>query len=287
MRTLSAGMAGHVAGTAHTRCNMLLIVLQDGTSIGITDHEKDLDFDVIGDGTVTYSARTGVAMSDLALSASLDADNFEARGPLNDTFTFDGITGGRFDRARVHRFQVNWKDLSLGSIDLLAGNITEARTEGGEFILEIRSDMDRYNSEAGRVITNNCWADFADGVFCHATATEITGTVIAVTSALLFRVSFVGSYAANFFNQGKVTGLTGANSGVAVEIFDWAADGSIELLVPLASIPEIGDTFNVRDGCGKAHADCMAHNQIEDFRGYHGVPGRKALLPAIPGQGND
>jgi hypothetical protein len=102
-----------------------------------------------------------------------------------------------------------------------------------------------------------------------------------------FTVSFTGTYADDFFNKGVVIGLTGANEGTTVEIYDWTAAGAIVLFAPLADAPEIGDTFTVRDGCGKSRADCMAHDAIEWFRGFPEVPGSDQVLkPAIPGQGS-
>src|SRR5574338_538479 len=138
---------------------MLLLDLVDGTSVGITDHSNDLDYD-IGDGTVTYDSGTGIIASDVPLSCGLDADNYEVTGPLGDTVTLDGILGGRFNRARARLFQVNWKNTTLGAIKMLAGYVANARVKGGEFVLEIRSDMDFYNQTVGRVIENQCSADF-------------------------------------------------------------------------------------------------------------------------------
>jgi uncharacterized phage protein (TIGR02218 family) len=263
---------------------MLLLDLKDGTSIGITDHDKDIDFD-IGDGIVTYGSGTGILASNVAMSCGLDADNYEVTGPIADIVTLDAIVGGRFNRARVRLFEVNWKQLSAGAIKLLAGNVTEARVEGGKFVLEIRSDVDRYNQTVGRVITDQCDADFADQIQCFATATEIVGTVTAVTDAMRFTVSFSGSYANDFFNKGTVEFLTGDLAGTdKIEIEDWTSAGAITLFAPAVESPAIGDTMTIRDGCGKSRADCIAHNAIEWFRGYPEVPGRRALMPAIPGQ---
>ena len=281
-RTLSPALTGHLATRSHTRCKMLLLDLMDGTSIGITDHDKDIDFD-IGDGVVTYGAGTGILASNVALSCGLDADNYEVTGPIADVVTLDAILSGRFNRARSRLFEVNWKELSAGAIKILSGNVSEARVEGGKFILEIRSDVDHYNQTVGRIITNQCDADFADGIRCFATPTEITGTVTASTDPLHMTVSFAGAYANDFFNKGTVIGLTGANTGFVVEIEDWTSGGAITLFAPLTETPDIGDTFTVRDGCGLSRADCMAHNAIEWFRGYPEVPGRKVLMPAVPG----
>ena len=281
-RTLSPALTGHLATRSHTRCKMLLLDLTDGTSIGITDHDKDIAFD-IGDGTVTYGAGTGILASNVALSCGLDADNYEVTGPIADVVTLDAILSGRFNRARSRLFEVNWKELSAGAIKILSGNVSEARIEGGKFILEIRSDVDHYNQTVGRIITNQCDADYADGIRCFATPTEITGTVTTSTDPLHMTVSFAGSYANDFFNKGTVIGLTGANTGFVVEIEDWTSGGAITLFAPLTETPDVGDTFTVRDGCGLSRADCMAHNAIEWFRGYPEVPGRKVLMPAVPG----
>jgi uncharacterized phage protein (TIGR02218 family) len=281
-RTLTASLTTHLSGHAHTRCNMLLLDLLDGTSIAITDHDKPLAYD-IGGGTKTYAADTGILTSNVSLACGLDADNYEVTGPIGDTITLDGILGGLYNRARARLFQVDWKNLTAGAIKILAGDVSEVRAEGGKFVMEIRSDVDHYNQVVGRVITNQCDADFADGIRCHATATEIVGTVTASTDPLHMTVSFAGSYANDFFNKGTVIGLTGANAGVTMDIEDWTSAGAIVLFAPLVETPAVGDTFTVRNGCAKSRAACIAHNQIVDFRGFPEVPGRKILIPAVPG----
>jgi uncharacterized phage protein (TIGR02218 family) len=285
-RTLSASLSGHLSTRSHSRCNMLLIVLRDGTEIGITDHDKDLTFDV-GDGELTYSSGTGILTSNVSLSCGLDADNYEVSGPVtgDDPYTVEAFTGGRWDRARAKLFQVNWKNLPAGAIRLVAGNVSEARIEGGKFVLEVRSDMDAFNQVVGRIIANNCDADFGDAR-CGATPTSVVGTV-TVGGSLNIAVSYTGSHANDFFNLGTIVGLTGPNTGVTREIFDWSEAGAIELFSPLPSDCEVGDTFTVKRGCGKTRTDCMDRLNIVNFRGYPEVPGRKALMPAIPGQGNE
>jgi len=293
VRTLGTGLKGHLAGRAHTRCNMLLLDCRDGSHLGITDHNHDLAFD-IGDGVVTYKCRTGVIASDVSMSASLDTDNYEITGPIGEDVTLAQVIGGKFDRARARMFQVNWTNLQYGAIKLLAGNVASARVEGGKFILEIRSDMDRFNQTVGRVLANNCDADFGDAR-CGATVTSVVGTVTAVTDAMRFTVSFTGLYADNFFNLGTVSPLTGANAGgLPVEIVDWSAAGAVELFTPLVAIPAIGDTFTIKNGCSKARKSddpsvptCLTYNNVVNFRGFPEIPGSDQVLrAAIPGEGD-
>lgn len=291
-RTLSVALTEHLSGRSHTRCNMLLLDLDDGTSIGITDHDKDLDYD-IGDGSVTYASGTGILTSNVSLSCGMDADNYEVSGPVNDTFTLAGIIGGKFNGARARLFQANWKDLTQGAIKIMAGDVREARVEGGKFVLEVRSDMDRYNQTVGKVITNQCDADFGDSR-CGVTPTSITGTVTAVNDALHFVISFSGTYADDFFNLGTVIGLTGANTGTTMEILDWTSAGAIVLFAPLAEEPAIGDTFTIKNGCSKLRKSdtvgvptCLTYSNVINFRGFPEVPGSDQVLrTAFPGQGN-
>jgi uncharacterized phage protein (TIGR02218 family) len=288
-RTLSANLVTHVASRSQTRCRMIAIIPEIGDAFGLTDSDKDKDFTLAEVGALTYEAGTGIYSSDIALSCGLDANNFEIRGPLKVTgpITMAQVLGGVFNYAEVYLFEVNWKALADGAIKLLKGNVLEARIEGGEFVFEIRDQFDKYNQSVGRLITNQCDADFADGIRCNATPTEIVGTVTAATNAMQFTVSFAGAYANDFFNKGKVIGLTGDNTDSVMEIEDWTSAGAITLFAPLPATPTIGDTFTVRDGCGKSRVDCMAHDNIVEFRGYPEVPGSDQVLRMpIPGQGN-
>lgn len=286
-RTLGGALVSHLATRSHTRCTMLRLDLRDGTSLGVTDHDQDLDFN-LGDGSITYRADTGILASDITLTASLDADNYEVRGPIGDVVSIEAILGGRYNRATAKLFQVNHRSLGSGAIKLLKGTVAEARLEGGEFVLEVRSDTDRFNQVIGRNIVNNCDADHGDAR-CGRTPESVVGTVTSVTDAARFSVSFTGSYANGYFDMGTVEFLTGDLAGTApVEIFSWTAAGAIVTFVPLAEAPQVGDTMNVIRGCGKSRADCMARNNILNFRGFPEVPGSDQVLRAtIPGQGND
>lgn len=293
MRTIAGAISAHLAGNAHTRASMLLLNCRDGTTLGVTDHSNDLAFD-IGDGSVNYVAGTGILASDIAMSASLDTDNYEVTGPISTTVTRAAILGGKYDRATARLFQVNHKRPGDGAIKLLQGNVSAARVEGGRFILEVRSDMDRFNQVVGRLITNQCDADFAD-VRCGATATIITLTITAVTDAMRFTGSFVGSYANDFFNMGKCIPATGVNAGgLPIEIQDWTSGGAVELFMPLPVTPAIGDTFNVQNGCSKARMNsdptvptCLTNNNVDRFRGFPEIPGSDQVLrAAIPGEGD-
>jgi len=283
-RTISAPMATHLAGDAHTRCRMLRLDLKDGTSIGISTHDKPILFD-LGDGAILYDPATGILPSAISLSEGFDTDNCEVSGPIADVVTLAAVKGGRFNRARARLFDVNWKALSQGPIRYMGGDVGDARVEGGKFVLTLRSDMDRFNQTIGRILTPYCTADLGDAQ-CQATFVSITGTVTAVTDSMRCTVSFAGSYADDFFNAGKVQFTTGALAGTApVEIFTWTAGGALVLFMPLAAAPQIGDTLTISQGCPKTRDACRdTFNNIEHNRSFPDVPGSDQVLKyPVPG----
>lgn len=277
MRTLSGGITTHLAGTAHQRANMLRLDLVDGSTLAITDHDRDLSFD-LGDGSATYSAGTGILPSDLALSTGFTGNDIEVTGPIGETVTRTAVLGGRYDDAVARLFQVNWSDLTQGAIKLLKGRVVLAEVQGGRFKFTIHGEVTKFSQNVGRVITGYCDADFGDAR-CGYTPLTLSATVSAVTDERAFTVSFVGSYADDFWNKGTVTFTSGAILGCRpVEIFDWTAAGVMTLWTSLPEAPQVGDTLTLTQGCGKTRADCLAYDNVINFRGFPDVPGSDQVL---------
>ena len=286
MRTLAAGLVSHLATDTHTRCGMLRLDLVDGSTLAVTDHDRALSFN-LGDGSATYSPRTGILPSDLSLSTGFDPDEVEITGPLVDTateawhVTRAAVLGGRFDDAVARYFQVNWSSLSSGPIRLLRGYVVKAEVIGSSFKLTIHSEASKYKQEVGRGITGYCDADFQDTRCGYSEAADSL-TVVAVTNAREFTVNNANSRADDYFNRGTVSFTSGALNGTRpVEILDWADGGGsaqIALWTDLAEAPQVGDTLDVKRGCGKTREDCMAYNNIVNFRGFPDVPGTDQVL---------
>lgn len=287
-RTLTSGMQAHLAGTAHSRVWMLRLDLDDGTVIGLTSYDVDVPFDLgDGAGSVTYQSRTGAKISDVELTVGLAPSNFEVSGPIAELVTLEALLGGRFNRAQARLFQANPRVPADGPIRILFGHVTEARPQGGEFVMEVRNEADRFNQIVGETITPQCKADYGDAR-CGAVVEFVDGTVTAVTDELTFAVSYAGSHADDFFNFGKVEWLTGELAGIApIEVHDWSAAGQLVLFAPLPELPAIGATCRIKRGCPRSRTACMARGRILFFRGYPELPGSDQILrAAIPGQGN-
>lgn len=272
MRTLGFS----VAGNSHTRCNMLRLDLVDGTTLALTDHDKNLSFD-LGDGSATYLANTGIMPSDLSLSVGFDGSDIEITGPIGETVTRTAVLGGRYDDAAARLFQVDWKTLS-GSAKLMRGYVSRAEVNGGQFKLVIRGEGAKFQQEIGRLITAYCDADFGDAR-CGYTPATLSATVATVTDERSFTVTFAGTYADDYWNRGTVSFTSGALQGCRpVEIFDWSAAGAVALWAPLPEAPKVGDTLTLTQGCAKTRAACLAYDNVVNFRGFPDVPGSDQVL---------
>lgn len=292
MRTLSVALADHLAGDTHTLSTMLRLDMRDGTSLGVTDHNEALDFD-LGDGEISYLASTGILPSDVVLAAGMDASNFEVSGPIGDTVTRAAVLGGRFTAATARLFMVNWADLTMGSANIMAGRVADSKVVGGKFTFEIRSAGDAFNQVVGRVLSPYCTHDFGDAR-CTVTKTAYPCEITAVASRFQFTTD-LAAYADDFFNVGSVEFLTGNLAGnYPVEVFDYTAAGGVELYVPLPEEPQIGDTLNLFRGCSKLRKSddvnlptCLFWENVVNFGGHPEVPGSaqyyKVATPGVPG----
>lgn len=276
-------MLAHIAGTAHTRCRMLLFVLRDGTKIGITDHDQDIDFTLPEDGDeTTYLADTGFKISDVQIPGNLDVGSYEVTGPIDDVVTLPQLLGGRWNNAVTYLFEVNWAAVTT-AIDVMKGTVTNAGPKGGEFRFEVQDDRHRLNQTNGRYITNQCRRVKSN--CCINIAPETETTVASVTSALEFDIA--DTVTPEDFVNGRLWFTDGPLAGTdPMEIFKIVGT-TVTLFAPLSTVPEVGDALTMKEGCDGSIQMCRDRfNNAINHDGFAAVPGNKVLQPAIPGQGS-
>ena len=279
------GLASHIASgrTKFTRC--MLIEMLDGTTLGITDHDRNIEYD-LGDGLQTYYADTGIFPSAVQFSVGLEADNFEVSGPLTARLTRAQVLGGRLDMATVRLFDVRWDNLAQGHVPLMKGYISGATVEGGAFRFEVRSVADRYNQVVGRIISPYCSHDFGDARCGYSVESEAL-TIDTVTDLLTLTVTGFGGPvpADRYFNSGLIQFDSGDLVGVrSTQIFKWtSATRQVILESPLPDLPAPGDNVTLFRGCGKTRQDCKDRSNILNFGGFPDVPGTdKTLRYPVP-----
>lgn len=258
----------------------LVIEARDGTRACFTslDEPQTIDLDLgAGDEICSES----MVLSAVTLACGLDASFFEVQGALGGAIERAAVLGGKWQDASAWLVRIS-PGVS-GVIPIMAGKVRDARAPGSRFIFEVRNQADQLNQTIGRTVTPYCPKKFGS-VECGGTPVELSATVTGVTDALRLTVGFTGTFAHDYFNFGRIIFTSGALDGVISEnIFDWisggANAGSLVLWLPLPSLPEVGDTLTIEQGCGHIRSDCMARQgDALNFGGEPDVPGTDQIL---------
>lgn len=297
MRTAPASINAMLSSGQGTLARCLKMVLRDGTEVGFTDHDRDLEVAVSNDfyGPLTYQSGYGVIVGDMDLQIGLEADNTEATFPISDLITRAAVLARRWHMADCYIFDVDWTQDAPEPFEMMAGYVSDARPEGNTAVFEIRSQADRWNTTIGHILSPRCNADFGDAR-CGATPTDYPTQVASVLSNMRFTVDLAGNYADDFFRYGEAEFISGELAATwPFEII--ASDGytqEIEVLAPMPGFPAVGDGVILRDGCSKIKKSddptlptCFTHNNVNRFRGWDQVPGSDHFLrfpvPGNPG----
>lgn len=276
MRRVDPEMQARLDGGATTMCRCWRVRRRDGRELGFTDHDGDLSFD----GTV-FRAATGMDASAIQATTGLAVDNSQAIGALSDAgVSEEDILAGRFDRAQVEHWLVDWSRPELRVL-LFAGSFGEIRRSDGAFEVELRGPTEALNAPVGRTLKRGCDRRLGDakcGVDLNAPGFSAVSEVGALESGVAFTASGLGGFAPGWFASGSLTWLDGANAGEASAI---KADGPgvggarrIALWREPGAPVAAGDRFRIFAGCDKQLGTCRAKfDNLLNFRGFPHIPG--------------
>ncbi len=280
-KTASVALKAHLALEVTALCTCWQVTRRDGVSFYFTDHDQDLTI-----SASTYLSAIGYDRTALSSDSALGVDNLEVTGIFDSAaLTNDDMRGGLFDFAEVHVFQVNWNDLTQGIMRLRRGYLGEiSAMPSGTFQTELRGLVQRLTAKVGDLYTAECRADLGD-TKCKVDLTSFTisATVLAVTDARQFTLTgFVEPRAAvdNWFAQGVLTWLTGANTGRSMEIKTWIGATSLaRLFLPMHGAVVPGDTCRLYAGCDKRIESCRdKFSNIVNRRAEDYIPGLDAII---------
>ena len=265
-----ANLKVHLLAGLTTLCNVWGVTRLDGVFLGFTDHDQPLSFD-----SKTFRAESGMSALALQRSTGLSVDNTESLGALHDTsITAEDIKAGRYDRAEVVAWRVNWADVSQRVV-MFRGHIGGMRSAGGAFQAEIRGLSDALNQPIGRVYQKPCSAVLGDtscrfnvvtpGYFFKGRAENIENQRI-----LSFRMS--QSFEPNWFLSGRLEITSGAAKGLSGVIKRDYVKGPyrvIELAEPVPVVVAIDDHICLVAGCDKRFSSCrLKFDNMINFQGF-------------------
>jgi uncharacterized phage protein (TIGR02218 family) len=290
MRSIDPGLAAHIGAGVTTLCRCWKLTRRDGVVTGFTDHDRDLTFD-----GVTYEPVSGFDASEEVSAIGFAVGGLEVSGALaSDRLDADDLAAGLYDNSEMRLFLVNWS--APGERHLIrVGHLGEVIREDGAFRAEIRGLAAALDEPRGRVFRHACDADLGDarcGIDLDDPAFRGEGAVTTANGRRRFRAGGLGSFAAGWFERGRLTWTAGANTGRAVEVRAHrlaAGEADLELWQPMHGEIGVGDAFTVTAGCDKRIATCREKfaNAV-NFRGFPHMPGNDfALSYARTGERND
>lgn len=284
MRTVPAPLQAALTASPRRAAECVVLQARDGSLAGFTTWSGPLEVDLSGDGgpgPVTCLPR--MTLSATTLAAGFEASTFEFSGAARGEFTRAKVLGGKWRSANA--WQVRVSPGVAGYAPIMRGRVGDARIEGRQFTIEVRSAAGAFNQAQGNVLGPWCRADFGvSATGCPVNRTAVNCQVTAVESAFVFAVDLEGVHPDNWFFLGSVAFQTGELAGSAeVKVFAFdGTTGGIELFEPLSAVPEVGDTLNLYRGCSKLlkHGDpivptCLGYGAVLDFRGEPEVPGSR------------
>lgn len=281
-------LAAHLAEGVTTTCRAWAIVRRDGRTYGFTDHDLDLVFEGID-----FVANTGLTAKALTQSSGLSVDNTEAMGALTSAaVTEEDIIAGRFDRAEVRAWLVNWADPAQRVLQF-CGEVGAMTRGNGAFEAELRGITESLNQPQGRVYQSPCSAVLGDGKCRFDLNTPGYVAEVALQSAEDNRVlrfdlpGVLDGFDHRWFERGRLEVLSGKAKGLVAIIKNdrLSADlREIELWDGLQAGIEPGDMIRLEAGCDKRASSCrFKFDNFLNFRGFPHMPGEDWLM-AVPKQ---
>jgi uncharacterized phage protein (TIGR02218 family) len=251
---------------------------RDGMCLGFTSHDRDLELDGL-----VYRSAPGMLPSAVSVSDGFDSSTLDVSGALtSDAISEADLGAGRWDRAAVSLFMVNWEDPGGARLKLARGELGDVGVKGNGFEAELRGPAALLERPVVEQTSPECRAELGDRRCRVDMAGRVRATRVTATPAegvVIVADAPAGSGACAF---GRLRWIGGANSGLESAV---AASEGVELVLqePPPFAIAAGDLVELSEGCDKSFATCRGRfANAENFRGEPHLPGMD-LLTRYPG----
>lgn len=160
-KTIGSTLQTHYNGEVTTRATCWKITRTDGIIEGYTSHIEDIAG--LDSPSITYRAASGYTGSNVHSNSDLSVDNLDVYCLIDSNYISSAdLRAGIYDYATVEIFEVNYEDLSQGSVILRKGILGEVIIKDQIFHAEIRSLAQTLQQRVGEVTTPTCRANLGD-----------------------------------------------------------------------------------------------------------------------------
>jgi len=283
-RTLSPALQAHFSGTALTLATCLRLARTDGITLGFTSLDQGFVFN-----GVFYDPVGAASPSALKATSSTGVDTLDVFGLLSsDRISETDIRAGRYDSAEVLLFQVNYQDLTQGSLTLLRARFGEVTLTDGQYKAELHSLSQNLKQAIGHITSLTCRCHRLGDAQCKLNMSGFRHNA-SVTAANVGSdpkvLGFGDGQASGYYDYGVVQFTSGLNAGLAREVkTSVQQNGGMQIALrqafPFAIAP--GDTAVLEAGCDRLFSTCDAKfSNVPNFHGEPQVPGNdRAIIMA-------
>lgn len=251
------------------------IVRADGIALGFTAHDRSLTI-----GGLRFESAPGINPSAIEIGGGLDVDTLEVAGALSaDAITAIDLAAGRYDRAAVSLFMVDWTDPAGPTLPLARGTLGEIErrlsASGGEFAATLRGPTAALEAVAVESCAPECRAELGDRRCRIDLAPRTVRTTGGPDPGGAIAIDLAGPL--ERFVHGRLRVLDGVHAGCDLRIA--AVDGATLMpLEPLPSPLSPGTAVELREGCDKRLVSCVSRfGNVANLRGEPHVPGGDVL----------
>jgi uncharacterized phage protein (TIGR02218 family) len=286
-KTVTAGMATHLASELSTLALCWKATATNGTILAFTTHDQDITY-----LATTYVSSLGGTPTSVSTTGALSVDNVDL-DMLLDTlgFTAADLQAGIWDYATLDVFLLNYADLTIGEVKLRRGKVGQVSLKRGSFLAEVRGLLQYYTTQLLETYQPGCQADLGDArCTVDLTPFTVTGTITGTTvgNNRIF-VDSARTEAVGWFDGGLLTWTSGLNNGLQMEVKSYTlVDTTIQLVLAMPHTVAVGDTYSVYAGCDKSllgtNGCKVKFNNVVNFRGFPHIPQKQEL--SMPYQHN-
>ncbi len=276
-------MRAHLEAATTTLCRAWAITRRDGTRLGFTDHDCDLNFDGL-----KFCADTGLSARQLEQGTGLSVDNSEALGALSAAAVRErDIAAGYYDEAEVLSWLVNWQNPDERQLQF-RGYIGEITREDGQFRAELRGLTDRLNRPQGRIYQTPCTAVLGDqrcGFDINTPGYLAEAALVEVRDRQTFILPLLPGFEPEWFSRGVLRTSDGLWGAIKRDLTT-PTQREITLWEPLGAEIEPGALIRLEAGCDKRFKTCkLKFNNLLNYQGFPDIP-REDWLVAVPRRDN-
>lgn len=239
----------------------------DGKILGFTDYDAVLHINGL-----EYLPSEGISSSAIESSScndmgSLNINNITANGFIkHSAVSKEDLESGKYDRATVEIFLVNYDNTNFEPIIIKKAYITSISIYDDIFVAELNENLG--NIPIAKSFSSRCRACLGDrecsvnlnnGFIYHGTISEV------IDNAGFKDLSL--NNPKGYFNYGLVTFTSGNNAGITIDVVNYLPH-SVRLLCATPYSLTVGDSYSIVAGCDKTFATCdQKFNNTVNFRG--------------------